>query len=332
MKKFLLMVLVLAPLAVLAQVTGSTSLTVGTPTVGTQGLISGCVVNSNNTPTCSIPSGWTLAAAEGFESGALGNSNESTVGGSGINCSKGHTGNCSVSAVINNDGAANNLIFNEGSPLVLGHSQFYLSFWDNGNGVLFNEEYTLIHIIKHGFDTTHGQPGEEEWTRELMYTYPNTSFNDPNGLIFGAGQGNHNVAPVYGSNVNGYGSTQWNQWEFWIKYNTPGNNNDGFFRTYLNGVKIEDHENINIFGSDDATGAPLDMNGAAIEAGGWYTKNVWTSNGQYPPAGACTAAAGQGGEAGSWVGSFSSGVGSQDCPPAPPKFTRYIDDVVLLTQ
>jgi hypothetical protein len=74
------------------------------------------------------------------------------------------------------------------------------------------------------------------------------------------------------------------------------------------------------------------MTGTGVQAGGWYTKNVWTNNGKRPSAGgACSAKITDGSESGSWVGSFNAPLDtSNNCAPAPPSFWRYEDDIILL--
>jgi hypothetical protein len=148
-------------------------------------------------------------------------------------------------------------------------------------------------------------------------------FNCATPGLEGAGQGNYAVG-FYGPGVGTYGSRGWNQWETWFRANTPGNS-DGFLRVYLNGVKVWDIESFNFNSS-------VDMTGMDVEAGGWYTKNVWTNNGRLPNAGGtCSPAAGVGREAGGWVGAYNaSSLNAANCPPAPPAFNRYIDDIIVL--
>jgi hypothetical protein len=286
---------------------------------GNQGLLSG-MTPSNFT----LPAGWTLAAKQDFESGSL-PPGQALSSGASITCSFGHSGNCSATTRISYDNAADQWFFSEGQ---LTGREYYLSFYDNGNGVLFNEEYVLNHYIKHNLG---GSAGFEE---SAVTIFANGSacagpsggimLNCPNAQTVNGTQGNyvHQNNADYGPIVMGYGSTGWNQWEIWMKANTP-NNSDGWLRVYRNGVLFWDRENINQFG-------PVDMTGMQVEAGGWYTKNVWTNNGQRPNAGGtCSPGAGLGIESGSWDGNFST-VTAKDCAPAPPVFNRYIDDIILL--
>jgi hypothetical protein len=277
-----------------------------TPTPG-QGLLSGCTINSSNAPSCSVPGGWTLAAAQGFESGSL-PSNQAI--NSTVNCSFGHSGRCSASAMINYQGAADQWFFSEGQ--LVGH-EFYLSYYDWAGGGAANEEYTLAHAIKHGVG---GSTDFQEIIPDLVST---STYNNlcPTYVLFSQG----NYPANHYLNGSCYFTNVWTQWEIWVRANTPGKS-DGFMRIFKNGALVVDQENMNLNGSSD-------MTGMQVEAGGWYTKNVWTNNGQFPSAGSCSSGPGQGSEAGSWQGSFNT-VGAQNCAPAPPSFTRYIDDIILL--
>jgi hypothetical protein len=258
-----------------------------------------------------LPSGWTLAAVQDFESGSL-PSNQSINSGASINCSFGHTGKCSASSSISYDSAADQWFFSQGQ---IKGREVYLSYYDWAGGGAANEEYILSHFIKTGIGGTNGM---EEAGMPMV---SNNKFNNtcPN-IAFGP-QGNFVISPWEFGTVC-YFTNTWTQWEIWLRANTPGSS-DGFIRIYKDGVTYADQENINIFGS-------VDMTGMQVEAGGWYTKNVWTSNGQFPNAGGtCTAAEGDGSEAGNWKGSFST-IGTMNCAPAPPIFNRYIDDIILL--
>jgi hypothetical protein len=283
--------------------------TVTTP----QSLLSGCVVNSNNTPSCAIPSGWTLVATQGFEG-----STPSTESWNGqVSSSTSHSGSRSLFQTIAGDGAADQWRYLEGN---FKSRELYLSYYDKGTGVLFNEEYVPFHLIKHGL----GPPFDFiELGFALSYLgTPGPSggfqFNTPDGFLQGAVQGNRSF-PFYGSTAApGYGSTGWNQWEIWHKANTPGSS-DGFLRVYLNGVRVWDIENFNWYGTTD-------MTGMQVEAGGWYTKSIWTIGGPLPT-GTCASSAGA---VGASETSTCTNFNSCACPPNPPIFNRYIDDVILL--
>ena len=212
--------------------------------------------------------------------------------------------------MINYQGASDQWFFSEGQ--LVGH-EFYLSYYDWAGGGAANEEYTLAHAIKHGVG---GSTDFQEIIPDLVST---STYNNlcPTYVLFSQG----NYPANHYLNGSCYFTNVWTQWEIWVRANTPGNS-DGFVRIFKNGALVVDQENMNLNGSSD-------MTGMQVEAGGWYTKNVWTNNGQFPSAGSCSSGPGQGSEAGSWQGSFNT-VGAQNCAPAPPSFTRYIDDIILL--
>jgi hypothetical protein len=214
--------------------------------------------------------------------------------------------------VINAQGATDAWFF--GSGQLAGH-EFYLSYYDWGAGGADNEEYILAHPFQR---TSSGKLGfETGFTLTASGTY-----NDPCPIMVDGSAQGVSQTPSYGFADPRvcYFTNAWTQWEIWFRGNTVGNS-DGFIRIFKNGTAYADHENIQISG--------IDLTGMEIEVGGWYTKNVWTNNAQMPPSGSCSPGPGQGSEAGSWQGSFGS-VGTGNCTPAPPVFTRYIDDIILL--
>jgi hypothetical protein len=307
-----------------ASATLNNAFTVTAPPPSTS-LLSGCTVTSSNSPSCSIPSGWTLATCQGFESGTLApcnggaSNNQATIMGSTIECGFGHSGNCALTEGINFDNASVQWFYSEGQI----KREFYLSFWDYGKGMANNEEYVLVHVIKHGLGGSTGF--EEAGCGATLKTIQNI-FNDPNAKMTGGGaQGNYIANDLFNVPVSGYGSTGWNQWEMQCRENTAGNS-DGYIIVWLNGQQLGNLQNQNFSGS-------VDMTGMDVEAGGWYTKNVWTNNGQPPNAGGtCSANPGQGLEVqGGWIGTFNaSPLNAANCPPAPPAFNRYVDDIILL--
>jgi hypothetical protein len=143
MKKLLLVLLILIPLAVLANITGSTVLTVGTP----QSLLSGCTVpTSSNTPSCPggfPPAGWTLVQAQGFETGNAGsNGILGTVDGV-----RPHTGSFSVHGLINFNQAAAAVFL--GGSSVGTYTKLYLSFWRyQDTATVVNDEWFICRAVK----------------------------------------------------------------------------------------------------------------------------------------------------------------------------------------
>jgi hypothetical protein len=268
-----------------------------------------------------LPSGWTLAAKQDFESGTVDNPGPGqALAAQAITSTFAHSGSRSAFSQINSDGA--------GVQWYSGITtrEYYISYWDYGKGVLFNEEYVIQHAIKHYPDGGFQEMGYSIGAQ----TIPGYPLNSVDGGFEGAGQattGGGMTVGFYGPSVGAYGSTDWNQWETWFKANTPGLA-DGFLRVYLNGKRVWEVANFNFAGN-------ADMSGMGVEAGGWYTKNVGTSNGNRPNdpvnPGTCSLSEGQGSETGGWIGAYNaSPMNPGNCPPAPPAFNRYIDDIILL--
>jgi hypothetical protein len=259
-----------------------------------------------------VPAGWTVAATQDFESGSL-PAGQSMCSGAHVTGSSGHSGTHSATNTISYDSACANWIYNGGQ---LPGREFYLSYWDNGHGVLFNEEYTIFHVVKRNLG---GDPGFEEFAGTLIYTDSGPGsgflFNDPNATSINGPQGNYVTFSDYGGHVSNYGSTQWNQWEIWFRANTP-NQNNGFFRVYLNGTLFYQVNNKALFG-------PVDMTGMQVEAAGWYTKSIWKVGSACAPSAGATGAV--------EVGACNDFHNCQ-CPPNPPTFNRYIDDVILMAK
>jgi hypothetical protein len=333
---FVLILLTFALAKIMAQTTGTATLSV-TPALGNKSLIPGCIVTliaGVQTPSCAS-SKWTVqgfrtapAAVQGFEKGSAMPAGQAIAGTTHIECTFAHGGGCAATAHIAANGAADQWFF---SPNQLVGREFYLSYWDYGQGASFNEEYVLCHIIKFGL----GPPTNMEevgFTLFRVTQYPGpgsgTLLNDPNAQMQNGPQDNYNGACIpnctnptyafYGPTVTNYGSTGWNQWEIWYRGNTVTGgvgNHDGFERIYRNGSVYMDLEGI------DMTG-PYDMSGMSVQAGGWYTKNIWKHKD-----GSCAAAAANGDstEMGA-CGDFTNCA----CPPNGPIFDRYIDDIILL--
>jgi hypothetical protein len=298
----------------------------------------GCIVTlvgGVQTPSCSS-SLWTAqgfqtapAAVQGFEQGKdMPTGTELVANVGGVTCSFAHGGSCSATAHISFNGAAVQWFFNQNQ---LPGREFYLSYWDYGQGAAFNEEYVLAHIIKHGL----GPPTDMEEMGFTLFRVTQyrgagggTLLNDSNAQMQNGPQDNYNgkclpncanpTYAFYGPTISSYGSTGWNQWEIWYRGNSVAGgvgNKDGFERIYRNGAVYMDLEGVNLTG-------PYDMIHMQVEAGGWYTKSIWKF-----PGGACAPAAANANstEVGGCT-NFSACV----CPPNGPIFDRYIDDIILL--
>jgi hypothetical protein len=289
MKKLLLAVLISTPVAVLAQITGSTMLMVGTP----QSLLSGCTVSSSNSSKCSLPSGWTLAIAQGFETGSIGPNEYLGAGGNAntISGTNPHTGSKSLACNISYDGATCQwAVFPQ--TVIAGSNHIYVSYWrymdSNACGdteIYFWDVYTGNRSTFFNVEDTQN------------YTSPlNTCASSMQPAMIG--DGTNIFADVTGKSWNLPKGT-WEQVEGEYKGSTCTggvSNNDGLYRLYINGQVVAQHVNFNLNGCGTGT----DSTGMAVEAGGVFT--------------------------------YLGTNGSTSITPPSGSFNVYIDDVILLKQ
>ena len=114
----------------------------------------------------------------------------------------------------------------------------------------------------------------------------------------------------------------WVQWEIHYRPNTSGNA-DGFARVYKNGTLFTHTENANI-------NSTINMNNAAIQVGGVYTKLLWMKD--YPACSICSKAPGDGNDLCRKVRGYQQ-FGNPYCAPtdpALPSFKRFFDDIIVL--
>ncbi len=211
--------------ATLGSTTGKANYTgtgaVTPPPSGGAGLLGGCVVNANNTPSCSIPAGWQLVSAVSFEDGGLGNGNLwKTSVPNAVVSNFGHTGSRSLQGLTNRDDAT----LTWASPNLVGARDAYISYWrfDEAKGRM-NTEIFFGGVDWNGlqfmaFDNQQlGQCGESRIG------------NNPKGntmLVFGGSVGPMSTGQDYAHqsgcipmNLPGWGT--WTQVEMRIRINDP---------------------------------------------------------------------------------------------------------------
>jgi len=310
-KLLCLAVVAVSAVAVMAQVTGRTTLTVGSgsqPPSGNQSLLHGATVDANNQPSVAIPSGWTLVQAQGFEGTAP--STESWSGA--VSTDRPHTGTHSLQDNVDHD-QAGPAWWGGGSTLGT-FTSVYLSYWEFvDSNAAANDEWNLGDLTK--YDSS------GNFMQEISPGLLGQSFNTltppltmgpqspkPNGVI--------NI--YYGPNVN-LNPGAWHQWEISWTPNSPGSSN-GAFAIYRDGTLLLSASNQNLNGT-------IDMSGSALRAGGQYTKLLWTNNAQgtgtCTPLGTGTGIEFQGGGT-----SFASIAAV--CQPPAPAFKRFLDDVIVI--
>lgn len=317
--------------------------------------IGGCIASLSGVQATTGGAAWTLAAAQGFDNGPVA-PGQALAGSAVIDCTGAfaHTGSCADTVTYNTNSISNQWFFSQGQ---LVGREYLLSFWDNGHGELFNEEYVMNHHNKHNATCTpdgagHGcnSPGaayeeaavtlfadRNNTFNECLGAFNGTLFNCPDGHIVDGTQGlfvHQDCFPGpqcdYGPYLQNYGAGAYHQFEMWIKANTP-NVADGFTKVYLDGNLIWTRFDFcRTTGSSQGCGqfGGVDMTGMQVEAGGWVTKSIWRypDNSCAASAGAVDPAHGGGSKEIGACTDFTNCV----CPPNIPVIRRAIDDIILL--
>lgn len=246
-----------------------------------------------------VPAGWQVYSAQTFESGAVG-PGEYKFGS--ITTTKPHSGTRSLTGVY--DGHSDQPVWGIES---LPATEVYLSYWDFvDSNASFNTEFAVFQWLQR-------TPFQEMW----WTWYYSGTFNDKVQRMSFVTNGPRDQAITPALTPVPTGA--WHQYEIWVKANTPGVNN-GFAKIYIDGVL--NHQ----VGPGLATGGNLNgsvnMAGSRLSTGGTYTKLIWRrangscgtfeGDGTTPPPTICF--------------DFTN----CSCPPNPPIFNRYYDDIIVL--
>lgn len=269
-----------------------------------QSLLNGATA-SNHT----IPPGWTLYLAQGFEGGSV---PAGQYINQAITSAQAHSGTYSTGGNVSFDAASIrwNLEINQISA-----PRIYISFWEFlTSNFRQNEEHTLFHFRK---ENAGGDPNAYQHMVVEYYNDPTGLFNSTIGQAMlvteGAGANFTNKAYYRTSGTIPVGA--WHQWEIDWQPNTPFVANSQI-KLYLDGVLYASWTNLDL--------VHVDMtNGPRLQVGGVYTKNIWKKNGGLT----CGAFIGDGVETGR-----CTNFNSCECPPNPPIHTRYLDDVIVMVQ
>jgi len=279
-----------------------------------QSLLSGATVTGCGAINMSVPSGWSLLAADGFEGGNLCDQSAEGLGNGAVSCAKGHSGSCSISTNVSYDQAGPQWLY------LQGHSgsftSIYLSYWEYVDPqATFNDEYQVGDL----WQSQNGGFAQEIAVGFLGQSFNATSapmtFDPQNGVSNGV-----NPPTTYGQTVSMAGGT-WHQYE--IEW-TPGNNGGCSVQVYRDSSLLASGSGLNCNGT-------VNMTGAQVQAGGQYTKLLWTNNGNPPPSGACTTLGNGFGSEYQGGGASFSAIAAL-CGPIVPSFNRYIDDVIVMKQ
>ena len=284
-----------------------------------QSLLSGCTVDSSNVPSCATPSGWTLVTAQGFDDGAI----PGTQGILGtVGTAKPHSGANSLGGLVSTDQSSVAWALQQGN--IGSFNSVYLSYYEwldsnatvndemfvanisvSGNGLLQED---VIDRLAQSFNTL---------TPQFDVEVQSSCVTPLPSYCAGATGISHSY---YGNSPN-IGAGSWHQWEIEWTPNTSGSSN-GSVQVYRDGTLIEGLTGVNINGT-------VSMANAKIQAGGVYSKLLWTNNGQVPPGGTCVSLGGGQGFAYLGGGQSFAAIGAM-CGPPVPSFNRYIDDVIVI--
>ncbi len=284
-----------------------------------QSLLSGCTVNASNQPVCdasvgsaAVPSGWTLAAAEGFEGNKLGNTTNEFIHGGNIECTFSHSGSCAFHGYYYEDGSDNYWAIKNG--VIGSSSEVYVSWWEYLEPQM--REFTEMFLV----NLTALSGGNIAGHETLDY------YGDPNNCkdgTLGYSCTNANVVvaardATTGTSSDYYSSNQplnlgsWRQYEFHFKANTPGSSN-GQGQLYINGQSVASWSNMKW--NDN-----IDFSGMDVEVGGVYSAIKFTNSTD-----TVCYEKGSGG-----VSAYCQPFSACSPCPIPPNFNRYWDDIIVL--
>jgi Putative Ig domain len=313
------------------------SLTSGTATltcnaVLTTGLLSGCVVNSSNVPTCSTPSGWTFVIADNASSSLPTNV---VLGSTTSKKSFGHSpGTTSYSALMNGDGASVSWFLNNSFT---SFTSMYLSYWEYRDpNALYADSDDLIFYINN--PSACPGAGGQAIALDAQFFTNNIGSTTSTTFLADGYFGSPSSANCQGQFFYNQASTQsinagtWRQWEFLVTPNTtiatggqtnghPNCNNltpsspgcgNGTFQAWVNGTQVINILNANLNGIYAMGSA-----GTVLQVGGLVTSFPSINN----ESSRCTVWSSTGG---------GTCPGTQPGTGAPQPYNRYITDIIVL--
>lgn len=276
-------------------------------------LLRGCAVNAANHPSCDTPSGWTLAAAQGFDAGAL--PPGQTMRGAKIECTLAHTGNCAAGGQYS---GGDQRIYWTLAGHQINSLNTYESWWeyDESQGKLNQDFYLMRRTL-----SLHGNFIDDA-VLGLFPQGPNNCLFNCTSEQIGLGAEGRNGQPsfiAYGPYTSpGWG--EWTQWEVELNMNTPGSPNGSIY-VWRNGALIYRVVNRNIGGTLPGWAT------SDLDVGGVYTYLVWWLDSAHT-------------RCASGHSRYTTNYGDWSKPnpcrnQAPPKgygipFKRYFDDIIVL--
>jgi hypothetical protein len=251
-----------------------------------ESLLSGCTVNARNVPSCSAPSGWSLAVAQGFESGAVGPNEELQY--SSISTSQAHTGTHAMVETIsanggNNQSPGGQWALNGAGVGCCARGEVYMSWWSylDPTAKAQTESFFALMQVNNGTGQSQALIMDTQNPNGGLTTNPNLWFSPQTGDPTGVECSSSTDAPKP-QNCSYYGPTwnlnlgTWEQEELWIHESTCNGgapNNDGFIRFYINGQLREtvDSNTRNPWNGGNINGC-VDMSvNTMLEVGGIWT-------------------------------------------------------------
>lgn len=269
-----------------------------------QSIMKGCAVSPTNVPNCTIPNGWTLRQAEGFDTGSLGAGE--ALGLLAFETTKTHSGSKAVSYQVNAGGAIPNW------TITMNARDTYASWWeflDSTVAVTLNFAVGSRNNTQLLFDR---EPPIMCWyncASARMTMYAQGTSPVPNFSVF---------AGDYDSNFG-----QWNQWEMHAKVNDP-NVANGTMELWMNGDLVMGIYNTNFTGAQD--GATYN-----IQLAGDYEDRISYTDGTFT---VCSPPNVTGFLAANYI-NWTTTINACPLQSPPnghgPTYTQYLDDIIILT-
>lgn len=292
-------------------------------------LLTGCTLSSGNVlqgcdnsaynglTTGGSANGWTIAAADGFDDGALANSRNENLNGVSIECTFAHTGSCAIDGHTSTSNT--NYQWNLNAGVVGTSHDVYISWWDYTDNYTqsWNGQYRIAGVFDSGGKGSSyldRQSGTGQYCRNgigpgSLYECQSAQLDDE--VQCSTCNGIDNWGPAFN-----FINRSWKQFEIHFKANTvttpiTGLDGNGELDFYVNGQLVfQKIGNINYY----------DMTGMKIRIGGYYGTLKGTDSTGTTCENPTTAA----------VRSYCVPFTACSPCPIPSDFTRYMDDIIVL--
>lgn len=253
----------------------------------------------------SVPSGWKVYGTHTFENCTLNSTlQEFAVSGAGCRTTQAHSGTHSEGGLVSGTSSPN------WGYEFLPSTEVYVSWWEYLDSTArFNTEMITFHML-------HNAGTFAEFVWDWYYeSGTGNDFNRTTARLSAVQNGAHDQAEVFSRTTVPVGA--WHQFEVHWKANTPGLN-DGVSQIYQDGVLLQTvgPQNFN---------AGVNMVNSRFSLMGSYTKLMWYTNSSMS-----TCSSGEFGYNPPQPAAQCLNFAACACPPNPPTFNRYIDDIIVL--